>query len=174
MKSVKYRQGFPVNLLLSIIVYYVIYIGVKWRIDDEFGYMLKNADVIQSIEEYNVLFLRCLAATLLLTFVWWGMSRIKMQIKEVFEKNTFILAVAFCIVLWMAIVLLNQGKNVILDNNGNRYRIIYTYCLCSGFAFNLFCFPPETVKMVMCFGRRAGRFIVAAIMLALTILFLFI
>lgn len=174
MKNVKYRQGFPVNLLFSMIVYYVIYIGVKWRIDDEFGYMSKNADVIRSIEEYYALFFRCMMAVLLFTLVWWGISRIKMQIKEIFEKNTFFLAVAFCVVLCMVIMFLNQGQNVISDNYGNQYQFMYTYCLCSGFAFNLFCFPPETVRMVMCFGRRVGRFIVAAIMFVLTIILFFI
>lgn len=174
MKNVKYRLSFPINLLFSIIVYYVIYIVVKWRVDSEFGHMTKNVNVMQSVTEYYALLSRCMLAALLFTLVWWGVSWIKTDIREVFERNTLLLAVVFCAVLWMIIMLLNQGKNVISDNYGNPYQFMYTYCLCSGFAFNLFCFPPENVRMVMCFGRTAGRLIAAAIMLVLTIILLFI
>ncbi len=174
MKNAKYGLSFPLNLLISLIVYSVIFNAIKWRIDGEFGYLTKNASVMQSVTEYYDLVSRCVGAVLIFTFIWWGMSWIKADIRQIFERNTFLLALVFVAVFGVVMIFLNQGKNVILDHLGNNYQFKCTYCFCSGFAFNLFCFPPENVGMVMCFGKRAGRYIIAAIMFVLTAILLFI
>lgn len=163
-----------IQIIVCVITYTIIYKFIGWQVENNFRYIMAENNVMRTLRNYRSTIGTCIAIAVLFTAIWWLWAWVKIEFMRCFyERNTFIIAIVFCIVLFAVISMIGVKNGVVMDGLGNPYPLYYAYAVWSAFVFNMYLLPPDTVKNVISFGQRAGRAIVSVMMLLCTIFILF-
>lgn len=146
-------------------IYWTIYKLIDWRIEEKFGYIMREGNVARSLRNHHSIIIWCIGIVGLLSIVWWLLAWGPGVIRSFYEQNTFIIAIFFNVVCWTAIIMSGFKNEVIIDDLRKTYQQYYTLTISSSFTFNMYAFPPDTVKDVIFVGKKTGRTIVFLIMI---------
>ncbi|MDE6055926.1 MAG: hypothetical protein K2G55_19715 [Lachnospiraceae bacterium] len=156
--------------IIRILIWFLIYGGVVvliyFQIEHRFGINIREQEMANSLQKYYKVMRGQLYVIAAFSAVWWMMALMRCT-RYFFERNTFLIAMVFIVLLGVLNTMICVPNRSVQDAV-KEYTLNYGLAFSPVFCFNLFCIPPRTVQTVL-LGSSVRRWVIGSIMMLVAI-----
>lgn len=156
-----------IRIFIWCLTYALLVFFIRARIQSRYGISMEEAATKNAVGQYYMTIGFVLIITAGFSIAWWLMALLG-RAQYYFERYTILITVLF-IFLFSVITVA-----VCISNRISRYAdvelvLYYGFAFIPTFCFNIFCFPPKAVQIVL-LGENFIRWILGIAMMFLTVL----